>query len=454
VNPLVEQSEALILERKLLRAGQRVLVAVSGGLDSTVLLNVLDQLAARRRWELTVAHFNHQLRGAASDADEQRVRKMARALGWPVVVGRGDVKKLARRNGLSLEMAARKLRHDFLAQAARKRKIPTIALAHHADDQLELFFLRIFRGAGSDGLAGMNAIGPSPSDPQIALIRPLLDQSKADLRDFARNNGVEFSEDASNTCLDVQRNRIRRELIPLLRAHYQPALARAVFRVMEVVGAEAEFARAAAASWLGKGGAGQGFDRLAVAVQRRVLRSQLFARRQPADFELIERLRNLPNQPFVVSPGCSVARDDHGHIQLQRSTAARFDARHLQVRLSKKQGRGRFNDLRFSWAISNKPGMKFVRQPNVECFDADKVGPEIRLRFWMAGDRFQPSGLPAAAKLQDLFTNSKVPQAERRQRVVAVTGGGEIFWVQGLRIGERFKLDHRTIRRLKWRWRQ
>ncbi len=452
MNPLAEQVGAFILAKKLLRPGQWVLVAVSGGVDSVVLLNVLYQLAPASRWKLIVGHFNHQLRGAASDADEKLVRKMARALGLPVVVGRADVRKFAQRNGLSIEMAARKLRHDFLAQAARKLKIPTIALAHHAGDQLELFFLRIFRGAGGDGLAGMRAIGASPSDPKIALVRPLLDQPKTALLDFARQNGIQFSEDASNACVDIQRNRIRHELIPLLRDHYQPALARAVSRLMDIIGAEAEFARTAAAAWLAKGGGREQFGDLAVAVQRSVLRAQLFEMKQPVDFDLIERLRKSPNQPFAISPGNSVARDNSGKIQRQRSAGGGFDGGHLELRFTKTRGGGRFNNLRFSWEISKKPGMRFVRRANVECLDADKVGPKIRLRYWMAGDRFQPSGLTAAAKLQDLFTNSKVPREERRRRVVAIASGGEIFWVQGLRIGERFKLGPETVRRLEWKW--
>ena len=150
-----------------------------------VLLHVLRSLARRHGWRLTAAHFNHQLRGRSSDADERLVKRTEAKLGVPLAVEQGDVRQFARKSKLSVEMAARKLRHDFLARIARLEKIHTIALAHHADDQTELFFLRLFRGSGVAGLAGMKWCGPSPSDRGVELARPLLGQSKAELREFA-----------------------------------------------------------------------------------------------------------------------------------------------------------------------------------------------------------------------------------------------------------------------------
>jgi len=132
------------------------------------------------------------------------------------------VKEFAKKTKLSVEMAARKLRHDFFARTAKERKIRVMALAHHADDQVELFFLRVLRGAGGEGLAGMKWRSPSPVDSKIMLVRPLLDATKAELRGFAREGKILFREDATNTSLDRPRNRIRNELLPLLLRHYQP----------------------------------------------------------------------------------------------------------------------------------------------------------------------------------------------------------------------------------------
>lgn len=140
MSDLTGHIETSIRDRRLFRDGQRILAAVSGGVDSMVLLDCLHRLSKTHRWKLTVAHFNHQLRGAASDADELLVRKTARKLKLPFVAGHGNVRELARESGVSVEMAARKLRHDFFAATAVKLRIPTVALAHHADDQVELFF--------------------------------------------------------------------------------------------------------------------------------------------------------------------------------------------------------------------------------------------------------------------------------------------------------------------------
>ncbi len=159
--------------RKLLRRGQAILVAVSGGLDSMVLLHVLHELSLKNGWRLTIAHLNHQLRGRHSDADERLVWQSAKELRLPIRIGCADVRRFARGHNLSVEMAARKLRHDFLARVATQRKISTVALAHHADDQLELFFLRLFRGSGGEGLAGMKWRNHSPANRKIELVRPL-----------------------------------------------------------------------------------------------------------------------------------------------------------------------------------------------------------------------------------------------------------------------------------------
>ena len=247
---LFQHVEQTIQSRRLLKRGQAVLAAVSGGLDSMTLLQILHALSTRHCWKLAVAHFNHQLRGRSSDADEKLVRQTAVALKLPLVVDRANVRKFAESSKLSIEMAARKLRHEFFVRAACERNISVVALAHHADDQVELFFLRALRGAGGEGLAGMKWRSPSPVNGKITLIRPLLGTTKFELRGFARENQIRFREDATNAQLDLPRNRVRHELLPLLRRRYQPALTRTILRVMEIVGAEAEVVGERARLWL------------------------------------------------------------------------------------------------------------------------------------------------------------------------------------------------------------
>lgn len=453
MSDLVKSVEQSIIKRGLIRARESVLVAVSGGLDSMVLLQVLAQLAEAREWRLTAAHFNHQLRGRSSDADERLVAATAKRLKLRLVSGRGEVKKYSRAQGLSLEMAARKLRHEFLAKAAAKRKISIIALAHHADDQVELFFLRLLRGAGSEGLAGMKWRSTSPADVGIYLIRPLLDQPKAALQAHAEQFKIAFREDATNAQLDMQRNRIRHELIPLLTRRYQPALRRVILREMEVLGAEAEFMNRAAEEWLKK--KRPPFEELPVALQRHCLQAQLPELGVAANFGLIEDLREVANCPITVTETISVQRDEAGKIHVRERSVAGFHERQKRVKLGKKAGEVIFAKTRLFWELQPFDTGIFRAAPkaaNGECFDAGKVGAVIFLRHWRAGDRFQPLGMAFPVKLQDLFINQKVPRAERHQRIVATTAKGEIFWVEGLRMAERFKLDNATSQGLKWRW--
>ena len=476
---LLQRVEDEIQTRRLLLGGQKILVAVSGGLDSMTLLHALKKHSDRHRWQLVVAHFNHRLRGRASDADERLVRKTAAAMELRVIVESADVKAFASKSKLSLEMAARKLRHEFLARAARKHKIKIIALAHHADDQVELFFLRLLRGAGGEGLAGMKWRSPSPAERKISLVRPLLDFSKAELLGFARENKIHFRNDATNFSMDFLRNRIRNELLLLLRKNYQPGLDKAVLRLMEIVGAEAEFAGEAAQQWLGRLGRADllvsrdarqrvptkmNFDKLPLAIQRRVLQSRLSEAGCVPDFDLIESLRQSADCFVSVSPKLRVCRNKSGEIKLRTDSKQEFDASELLVDLSVPAGETVFGMSKLSWnvrtgAVQVRRGYRRAgsrgRSPHQiqkEFFDADKIGGGIVLRHWRAGDRFQPIGLKSAAKLQDLFVNAKIPTARRRELVLATTTDGQIFWVEGLRIGERFKLTPQTARKLVWKW--
>jgi len=450
VNGFLQHIASTAHRRRLFVRGQKILVAVSGGVDSMLLLCALHALAGKNRWQISVAHFNHRLRGRASDADEKLVRQTAAKLRLSYFGGGADVKNFAVQSKLSVEMAARKLRHEFLARTAREHKIPVIALAHHADDQVELFFLRLLRGAGGEGMAGMKWRSPSPADKKIALVRPLLGFSKAELLARARENNIRFRDDATNAASDFLRNRIRNELLPLLRKKYQPAVDKTVLRLMDIVGAEAGCVADIAQAWLAR--PNPAFEKLPLAVQRKVLQQQLTGLGLPPDYELIEQLRETPGKFMAVGVGISVARNVAGKVSCRELPAKAFNAAELKLKVSGRAGSVIFAGRKFSWAVKKTGGSlgHLPRRLGVEFFDADKIGGEISLRHWRAGDRFQPIGMKSAVKLQDLFVNAKIPMARRRNLILATTVGGEIFWVEGLRIAEKFRLTPATKRQLVW----
>jgi tRNA(Ile)-lysidine synthetase-like protein len=202
------------------------------------------------------------------------------------------------------------------------------------------------------------------------------------------------------------------------------------------------------------------FDKLPVAIQRRILQAQLADAGIMPDFELIESLRQSPDVFVSVGPKNSVVRDAGGKIVFRAETVSDFNGGELAVKLG-GAGELDFDGAKFHWSIRPQ---KTVRCPRInsagtpaarcEFFDADKIGGEIILRHWRPGDRFRPIGMKSPVKLQDLFTNAKIPRDRRRGLILAAASGGGIFWVEGLRIGEDFKLTPETRRRLIWRWRR
>lgn len=323
----------------------------------------------------------------------------------------------------------------------------------------------------------------SPEKRSIKLIRPLLNQSKNSLRQYAAEQGIRFREDVTNRSPDILRNRIRCELLPLLRKRYQPALDPMLLRMMDILGAEAEVVVRAAKNWLSairgrrkslersgvsaEGGDAEApglaaelsFEELPVAVQRRCLQCQLWELGIKSDFELIERLRLnaqiLSNVPRVAAkaPLARLTRDTDGLVHLESCITQQFSKEALPLILAGSSGETEFAGIRILWQLERRRGAaRSTARPGLEYFDADRVGEQILLRHWQPGDRFQPIGMKSAVKLQDLFVNQGIPRTQRHRLVVAATAGGELFWVEGLRMAERFKLTKTTIRRLHWVW--
>jgi len=218
-----------------------VLVAVSGGPDSVALLLTLEELARSEfALALTVAHLHHGLRETAADEDRLFVEKLAARLGLPCETGRADVPAEAERPGIGIEEAARNLRRRFLADAARRAGAGKVALGHTADDRVETVLFRILRGTGVEGLVALEPRAPLDADSGIEIIRPLLDVSRAEVIAFLEARGQVWREDETNRSRRHARNRIRHELLPLLREGFNPKVEEALLRLSDQAGAAGE----------------------------------------------------------------------------------------------------------------------------------------------------------------------------------------------------------------------
>lgn len=427
-----------------------LVVGVSGGLDSVLLLDGLARLAGESGWDLTVAHLDHALR-PESDADARFVDALARRLDCRAVVDRLPKGWSRERQGESVEMAARRHRHRFLARVARGVGARHVALAHHADDQAELLLLRLLRGAGSDGLGGLHPIAPSPADPGILLLRPLLAMPRETLAHHARAIGLEWREDPSNADPAHLRNRVRHEVLPFLAGIGGPGLAERLARTARILGDEATWIAEEADRWL-RAARPRAFGRLPVALQRAVLREQLWRLGVQATWERVERLRLHPESSLNPSPGLCVERTRDGRLEAAPTPDRTWIPDEVRVTLADPGGSVAFGGATIRWNRRPSTGRRPSSRPGREKLDASAVGREIVLRHWRPGDRFQPLGMPRPARLQDLWVNRKIPRAERFRRVVATTADGRLFWVEGLPPGEDFRIRAGTRQRLDWFW--
>jgi tRNA(Ile)-lysidine synthase len=444
MSPLVTRVARHIARGGLVPPGARVAVAVSGGSDSVALLHVLLDIAPVAGFAVAgIAHLNHQLRGDQSDADETFCRDLAASAGLPIEVQRTDVGSLARVQRVSVEVAARRARYRFLERAAGRLDADTIATGHTRDDQAETFLLRLLRGAGATGLA---AIPPRRG----SIVRPLLDERRAALRDYLRERGVPFRDDASNDDTAIPRNWVRHVLVPLLAARLGGDVVEVLAREAALLRADGvlldEVADAAARKILGLDGTGRirldanELQSLPAAIGRRVVRHAL-ARVSPAfqGAAHVQRVLEIAGEP------------GDGVIDLP---GARVERKSENVVLYSKEGRGFRPSVSFRYALP-VPGRTAIPEAgaaiDVEVLaagqqvlqteevaagtsgvvDAAVAAGGLWVRSRRPGDTFMPFGLGRRKKLQDVFVDRKVPR-DRRDRVpLVVDATDRIVWVAG-----------------------
>ena len=435
------------LASELFPGKQGILVSVSGGSDSMVLLYAMHEFFGKKR-RLIVGHFNHHLRGNASQADQRLVERTAKSLGHKIISGNwARNEKAIQQHGL--EMAAREARLSFLASIAHRHRCKVVTMGHHRDDQAETFLWRMMRGAGGIGLGGMNALEKFPSERKLLIARPLLQFAKSELQQFALAKKIPFREDMSNLDERHFRNRIRNKILPMMREVFQPGIERAIVQSAELVRTDSEFVRKMARDWIDQP-RGQSFQKLDMALQRWVVWHHLIDNDVTPTFEMIEFLRRNLDSPLTISPTQTVSINSQGELHILYTANTDHDFSKVEIHPHARWT----EEVLGKTAIRCRVTHQKPRRPLGELLDAGRVGKQVILRHWLPGDRFEPIGLGRSVKLQDLFTNAKVPAKEKRKRVLACTESGDIFWVQGLRIGELAKVRTDTRRFLRWNWQE
>jgi tRNA(Ile)-lysidine synthase len=457
-----------IRKHKLLQAGDRAGLAVSGGADSVALLRLLVELRRELGAVLAVVHFNHQLRGGESDADERFVADLAERHSLELHSASGDVATHAAEKHLSVETAAREMRYTYFRRLLAESRLNRIATAHTLDDQAETVLLRLVRGTGTRGLAGiypqLSVVGSrSPEEggppsgvrrpPEASIIRPLLGIRRRDLEAYLKAMGQEWREDSSNRDLRHGRNRVRHGILPRLERHLNPAVREALAATAELARAEEDYwsqevarvlpqvcDRAASASPPDAGTRLRLAELMALplALQRRVVRAAAESLGLRLAFRQVEeilaagagsvRSANLPD-------GWVVSRNQHG-LRFERA-GPKPTAPDYEYRLP-LPGRILIPEAGM-WleAVRVPAGAGAGYNPD-HLLDAALVSNELRVRNWRAGDRFWPAHTKAPRKIKELLEPRHLRGTERKLWPVVVSQD-EIVWVRGFPASERLR---------------
>jgi len=483
-----------ILEERLIEAGDHILAAVSGGPDSVALLHVLTSL--RRTLggiRLTVLHFDHRLRGEDSDADKDYVELLAERFGLPFRCESEDVRAYQRLHHLSLEMAARQCRHRFFRDALTRCSAQRIALGHTANDQAEEILLRLLRGTGSSGLAGM------PAKSAQGIIRPLLGVTRREILDYLQNFELSFREDASNLDTFCQRNALRLEVFPLFEKHFHPAVAETLARHAGLAQEEEHYWTLELRKYWPFICIEDTSCRVTLilhkllylhpAMRRRILRLAIETLRgnllgiYAVHIELLmkwiseERNRSeawkaldLPGKLRVAKTGDTLVFFKEQCTSMQEGLEISPSGTQPGLPAQRPARPGEKIPSPALFQVVEAPGsyafpylqvrldLRLIESPTVPAdvppqaaspdiarLDADALHWPLIVRTRQPGDRFQPLGMSGSKKLQDFFIDSKI-SLPQRDRIILLCDQEKICWVAGWRLDERVKTTPRTKR--------
>jgi tRNA(Ile)-lysidine synthase len=440
-----------VLGGRLIEPGDKVLAALSGGQDSMALLELLLDLRREMPFRIVVAHFNHRLRPGAGE-DEAFVGAAARARRLLFVSGSRNVRLYARRRRLNVEEAARDLRYEFLRRAARRVGATKIATGHTLTDQAETVLMRIVRGTGLQGLAGIR------TRPAGKVIRPLLGIERSETEAFLRRRGVPFRTDETNLDRRFLRNRIRLETLPAFRGA-DPAVVRHLGRLAELARDEDELLETVTSTAWGElarpDGKAFSLDARALAIlpralARRVVRRFLYeiaGDLRGFSFDDVEDILALKEGKERPLGRRLVVRRDAGRLFLKRPQKAPLLFEMPWNGREKLELPGGARAFRASLIQARKAGAALPHYDDSRraLVDAARVSLPLTVRSRRPGDSYRPLGAPGTKKLKEILRAKKIPLSERDSLPVFLSGKA-IVWVPGLPVAERFKITPRTSR--------
>jgi tRNA(Ile)-lysidine synthase len=458
---------ATIETYSMIEPGSRVLVAVSGGADSVALLHILSELRKPLGFELAVAHLNHSLREEDSDADQAFVEELAGDLGLECFSGKADVRGLSRREKLSLEEAGRAERRKFLLRAASEGGCGPVATGHHGDDQAETVLLRLIRGAGVRGLAG---IEPVAGD---RFVRPLIECERAELRAYLEERHLRFREDESNLDRAFLRNRIRHDLLPVLERDFNPSIAKVLRRTSANMADVERLLNSLGSKLLQEARIDADQDTLSLDSRRlraydkaawghvfrrayEILAGDSLSLTRAHIQALTDLVASRPSGTTIHLPGGLRAAVEYGVVSIYRHEP------HPASTPSEKEvllpGITAFPELGGSLETSlaradDLPADIGARDPAVEHFDMKSIFPPLRIRTRRRGDRIRPFGSGGTKKLKDLLIDLKIPP-DRRETTPVLEDSRGLLWVVGLRRSDRAKITGNTRETLTVAWRK
>ena len=423
---------AFIKKNKLINRGDKILLTVSGGLDSVVMAD----LFFHEGIDFGIAHCNFQLRGEESDADEAFVENLANSYDKPFYVNHFSTKEFATEHGVSIQMAARELRYSWFESVRETREYSVIATAHHKDDSVETILFNLIKGTGFDGLKGIPVRNNN-------VIRPLLFATREDIEDFSREHKLEWREDSSNKYADYARNQIRINIIPGIRK-INPGFNDTIIRSVERINDVQSLLRKCIDEIVERAVKVKGMDLLIdiAEIKKSESRALLYDIIRDYGFtydqakSIWEQMDQQSGKQFFSKQFMLVI--DRSSLILSNNN---FDRDVLSV--SKETDNIEASQYTMKISRFDFKSIDKSLPTHVAHLDFNKLKFPLCIRSWEIGDYFYPLGMKNKKKLSDFMIDIKIP-LNLKKRIKVIESRGEIVWVAGYRIDDRYKLTKNT----------